>query len=774
MAAPTYKSTLELNKNALVSPWKGQLIIQGCVLCDVTLRSTYRTEAPGQLPQELDFKHVMKVSSLKESLPEAAFRRRNYLEQKVCCQDLCFDLYEVELSNKQGENIDKLMEYVKNKELALIKCLEDRGFFILLTSSALIPEPDFGDEQLGLHALHLFQAPQAAGSKDLKVEDGISLKVIPILPALSYALLEAKKSLSEEAIPPNILVKHSFQDLYKVDKSLSLMAPPQDGLKDAAPTGGLPHAFDLAPALETCPSESLAQLKCYFSDPAGYTLDLSAALDLLPEHPQFPCISDGVCDAGFSLVMTPDPEFLDSEMEIRKETETAEKPGRTLKVKKKGVTPSTPSSNQRVQPKRKASTSVITLPSKRVSLGRPTSKRTAPRTDRSCNPTLKLAKGQFPQRKRGAEVLTAQIVQKTRLERKKQDVSVSKDGPVPANAKRAKKQEKSPGRVASRPKPPVKKSPQKRKVNVARGRRNTKVRKQLQPAKKEIALHLQSEMSLDGQKDGLNLLSTSQPESIAVIPKGPPENSIVSCDSQALNMLADLALSSAASPIPSCELRSFPCFSELPQNNVLLTKESALHGASDHEYHKGVKSQKAVQLPKPYSDEKISSESNLTHSQEENLVPSAQPLAVAQSAPHEEAQEFSDASQNSVVVEHSYALLLAEQSKKHLHPRKLPSPGFVKNGAKGSEAGTPIGKVMPFRHLQSASPLQKHSEDSLTKRKSPFVSSSLREFFCSHTILSCDGSFKITFKCEGEYVFSLDSKYTSNPLEKTVVRALHG
>ena len=70
------------------------------------------------------------------------------------------------------------------------------------------------------------------GAKDLKVEDGISLKVIPILPALSYALLEAKKSLSEEGIPPNILVKHSFQELYKVDKSLSLMAPPQDGVED--------------------------------------------------------------------------------------------------------------------------------------------------------------------------------------------------------------------------------------------------------------------------------------------------------------------------------------------------------------------------------------------------------------------------------------------------------------------------------------------------------------------------------------------------------------
>ncbi|XP_021035901.1 protein FAM208B isoform X4 [Mus caroli] len=662
------------------------------------------------------------------------------------------------------------MEYVKNKELALIKCLEDKSFFILLTSSALTPEPGFGAEQMGLHGLHLFHAPQTAGAKDLKVEDGVSLKVIPILPALSYALLEAKKSLSEEGISPNILVKHSFQELYKVDKSLSLMAPPQDGVKDTASTGKLPHAFDLPPPLETCPSESLTHLKCYFSDPAGYTLDLSAALDLLAEHPQFPCISDGVCDAGFSLVMTPDPEFLDSEMEIRKETETAEKCGRKLKVKKKAVTPS---SNQRVQPKRKASTTAVTLPSKRVSLGRPTSKRTVPRTDsRSCNPTLKLVKGQFPQkRKRGAEVLAAQIVQKTRLERKKQEVSVSKDAPVPANAKRAKKQEKSPGRIASQPKPPVKKSPQKRKVNVARGRRNT--RKQLQPAEKEIALHLQSEISSDGQKDGL-YLSTSQQESIAMIPKGPPENSVISCDSQALNMLADLALSSAASSIPSCKPRNLPCFSDLPGNSVLLTKENPLLGASDHEYHKGVKSQKAVLLPKPYSDEKISSESDITRSQEENLVPCAQPLATAQPAPHAEARELSDASQNSVVVEHSYALLLAEQSQKHLHQRKLPSPAFVKNGIKGPEPGTPVGKVMPFRHLQNTSPLQKHSEDSLMKHKSLFVSSTLKEFFCSHTVLKCDGSFKITFKCEGEYVFSLDSKYTSNPLEKTVLRALHG
>ncbi|XP_051007394.1 protein TASOR 2 [Acomys russatus] len=768
MTAPTCKSILEPNKNALLSPWKGQLIMQGCLLCDVTLWSAYGTVIPVQLPRELDFSYVMEVSSLKETLPEAAFRRQNYVEQKVCCQDLCFDLYEVELSNKQGQNIDKLMEYIKNKQLAIIKCLEDKGFFILLTSSALIPEPDYGDEQMGLHGLHLFHSPQSAGVKDLKVEDGISLKVIPILPALSYALQEAKKSLAEEGIPPNILIKHSFEDLCKVDKSLSLLAPPLDGMKDAAFIGKFSPDFDLALPLEKYPAGSLNQLKYYFSDPTGYTLDLSAALDLLAGQPRFLHMSDGTCDAGFSFVTAPDPECHDSKMEI-KETETAKKSGKTLRVKKRAVTPLTPDSNLRVQPKRRASTSAVRLQSPWVSLGHPIPKRAAPRTDsESCNPTLKLVQGQFPQkRKRGAEVLTAQFIQKTRVDKKRREASVSKDPLVPTNAKRSKKQEKYPGRVVSRPKPPVKKSPQKRKVNVSRGRGNTRIRKQLQPAEKEIV----SKISSDGQKDGLNL-SIPQQETVAVNPKGLPENSITSCDSGALNMLADLALSSAAASIPSCELRNLPCLSELPQSNVLLSKENSLHGASDHEYHRGFKSQKGALLPKPSSDE-INSKSDLTVSQEENLVP-CQPLAVAQSAPSEEPRDCSDVSQNSVAVEHSYALLLAEQSKKHLHQRKLPSPAFAKNGTKGPEAGTPIGKVMPFRHLQNTSPLQKLSEDSLTKHRSLFVSSRLKDFFCSHTVLSCDGSLKITFKCEGEYTFSLDSRYTSNPLERTVVRGLHG
>nr|XP_012596680.1 protein FAM208B isoform X3 [Microcebus murinus] len=777
MAAPARESILELSENVLRSPWKGKLTIQGCMLCDISLWPTYGTVLPTQLPQELDFKYVIKVSSLKKRLPEAAFRKQNYLEQKVCCQGLCFNLYEVELSNRQGEKIGKLTEYIKKNQLAIIKCLEDRGVFILLTSSALISESDFGAEQMGLHGLHLFHSPPSAGVKDLKVEDDISMKVIPILPTLNCALREAKKSLPEEATHPNTSVKRHFQELCKVDRSTPLTAAAQGGIKETAFFGKLSGGFDWAPPAEKCPSESLTQLKSYFADPSGYIFEVSTALDLLAEPPQSPCVSDGVCDAGFSLVMTPDPELLDSEAEVRKETETKKKSEEILKAKKAVVVPMSRASSLRVQPKRKASMPPV-VQSKKVNLCRPLPKRTAPRADNGLDSptTLKLVKGQFPQkRKRGAEVLTAQFVQKTKLDRKSQEGPISKEVPVTTNAKRTRKQEKSPVKTVARAKPPVKKSPQKQRVNVVRGHQKPRLRKQPQPAKRETASRLPSEISSAGQEDGISI-NTVLPENATVAHKDLPENSIVNYDSQALNMLADLALSSATSSTPASEPRNLPCSSELPENDVLLSKENSLRGTSDHVYHRGVKSQKGGLLPKPSSDKKSNSGSDLTISKdEESLVPYSQAPAKAQSALTEEKTDPSDASQSTFVsVEHSYALHLAEHSKRHLQQRGIPGPAFAKNGTKGPEAGTPVGKVMPFRHQQSVSPLQKLPEDPLMKRKSRLMSSSLKDFLFSHTVFSCDGSFKVTFKCETEYAFSLDSKYTNNPLEKTVVRALHG
>ncbi|XP_045668908.1 protein TASOR 2 isoform X4 [Ursus americanus] len=696
MAASAHKSICELSENALTSSWQGKLIIQGCLLCDITLWSSYSTSVPTQLPHELDFKYVMKVSSLKKRLPEAAFRKQNYLEQKVCCQDMCFRMYEVELSNKQGEKIDKLTEYIKNKQLALIKCLEDRGFFILFTSSALIPETNFGDEQTGLHGLHLFHASLPAGLKESKGEDDISSKVTPVLPALSCALLEAKKSFTEEGVCPNTLVKRSFQELYKVDKGPSLTAASQNGIQGTAFFGQLSNGFDLVPPAEKCPSQSLTQLKSYFSDPDGYVLEVSTAVDLLAERPQSPCISDGICDAGFSLVMTPDPEFLDSEVEVRKETETEKNPEEMFKARQGALVPLSAASNLRVQPKRKASVPPA-VQSKRVNLCRPFPKRTpAGASKGSDSPaTLKLVKGPFPQKRKRA--------------------------------------------------------------------------------KGETGSQLPSEISSVGQEDVISI-NAAQKEDISVAQEDLPENSIVGCDSQALNMLADLALSAATSATSPSEPANFPCSSESPKNDALLSKEHSVRGTSDHEYHRGVKNQKGGLLPKPPSEKKSNPGSDSTVSPEEDsLTPGSLAPVEAPSALPEETLETNDARQSSfVAVEHSYALLLAEHSKKHLQQRGIPGPAFTKNGPKGPEAGTPVGKVMPFRHQQSTSPLQKLSEDPAFKRRSRLLSSSLKDSYCSHTVFSCDGSFKVTFTCDTEYVFSLDSKYTNNPLEKTVIRALHG
>ncbi|XP_042636163.1 protein TASOR 2 [Orycteropus afer afer] len=737
------KSILELHENVLISPWKGKLINQGCLLCDISLWSTYGTVIPTQLPLELDFKYLMKVSSLKKILPEAAFKKQNYLEQKclfeVFHQDMCLNLYEVELSNKQGGKIDKLMEYIKNELSILLKSVTE-------------------------------------GIKDLKAEDGISLKVIPILPALNCALLEAKKSLTEEGIHPSTLVKHSFQEFYKVDKSPSLTAASQDGIKGTAFFGTLSNDFDLVPPAEKCPLQSFTHLKSYFSDPSGYILEVCTALDLLAEHPQSPCFSDGICDAGFSLVMTPDPEFLDSEAELIKEIETEKNSQEIFKAKRGSMVPLSPAANLRVQPKRKASMP-LKIQSKRMNLCCPFPQRTTPETNNSSDSatTLKLAKGQFPQkRKRGAEVLTAQFVQTTKLDRKNQEAPISKDVPVATNAKRARKREKSPVKTVPKAKPSVKKSPQKQRVNIVRGNQNPRIRKQPQPAKGETSLQLQSEILSDIQEDTINI-NAAQPENTTVTQKDLPEDSIVNYDSQALNMLADLALSSATSSTPSSEPRNLPCSSELPQNDVLFSRENSLRGTSDHEYHRGIKSHKGGLLPKLSTDRKTNTVSDLTVSQdEENLVPCSQAPIKTQSALSEETLETSDASQSSfVLVEHSYALPLAEHSKKYLQQRGIQGPAFAKNGTKGPEAGTPVGKVMPFRHQQNTSPLQKVF-DPLVKRKNRLMSSSLKDFYCSHTVFSCDGSFKVTFKCEAEYVFSLDSRYTNNPLEKTVIRALHG
>ncbi|NWI93329.1 F208B protein, partial [Pitta sordida] len=118
-------------------PWRGRLSIRGEFLGNVALRSPHGPTIPAQLPPDLDIGHVMDLWELREKLPEAALGRGNYTGNEVCFQGFYSSLYEVEISNRAPEKMDQLLENLKEKDLAVIRFLRDRGILILLSSSAL-------------------------------------------------------------------------------------------------------------------------------------------------------------------------------------------------------------------------------------------------------------------------------------------------------------------------------------------------------------------------------------------------------------------------------------------------------------------------------------------------------------------------------------------------------------------------------------------------------------------------------------------------------------
>ncbi|KFQ58704.1 Protein FAM208B, partial [Pelecanus crispus] len=146
--------------------------------------------------------------------------------------------------------------------------------------------------------------------------------------------------------------------------------------------------------------------------------------------------------------------------------------------------------------------------------------------------------------------------------------------------------------------------------------------------------------------------------------------------------------------------------------------------------------------------------------------------------PPRETQEAAEVNKHSFIsAEHSYASQLPEHSKKHLYPRgaPYPAPAPSRNGTRNAQAGPLVGKVLPFRHQQNSTHHQRPFKAVTMRRRSSLLSPRLKEDFAkSHTVNVCGESVKVTCHWETEYLFNLDSRYTNDALEKTVIRALHG
>ncbi|XP_030433546.1 protein TASOR 2 isoform X2 [Gopherus evgoodei] len=791
MSTLNHKSIIELENKVYCCPWRGQLSIQGHILCDIALRSPYSAVIPAQLPDKLEIKYIIDVSDLKKKLPEAAFGKSNYTKNEVCYQDIYFSLYEVEISNKDQHKMDPLLENLKEKELAIIKYLQDQGFLILLTSSVLTGDKDFDlDKPISLQALFLFSSSRSVRltvkKQELNCENElneISLKVTSILPGLRYAIQEATTCPPEAGIHSSILVKRYFQKFAKLDKN-SLAA---SGRNDNLPLScalSLNKTESVSPS-EKCQKESFSQLQSYISDPSSYSLEMSVALDCLVGNGQSLCsVSDRTCDADFSFVLPPDSVLPDIAAEIRLETEKPKNTPELNQFQEDTKIGMNPAGNLKMQQnKRKSSRAIVTstkkkwAPFKILSVVDSNRKGTTKKkmnvsfpfpkkqglTTNSNEPTLKLANLQFPdKRKRGAEVLSAEFVHRTQSEPTTKGTSSPED--ISLDTKKPRKL----------------KQPDEKDVQTSdKVAEQTKIRKEtLSLSSNEIPSESQGTVS--GANETYTQSVTAPDVNLTL--KGS------NYESHGLNLLADLALSSCIPPL-DCKDSRVASPDDLSKERRSLRKRKPSRIASDHEYHRVDKHLKGGSSSSKTENQKLPSPAKSDLRKDLAAIPRDKSPVISSkkncTSPNsakawpllsKEVLDTSDVSKHSSVAsEHSYASQVSEHSKKHTLPKGGQGPAAFRNGAKSANSGPIVGKVLPFRHQQNNTHTQKPFDDLVVKRRRSVLSSRLKEDFSkSHTVKSCDGSVTVTCQWEAEYLFNLDSKYTNNSLEKTVIRALHG
>ncbi|KAM8820169.1 protein TASOR 2 [Eudromia elegans] len=698
------ESLPDLNHKASYCPWRGQLSIQGQLLCSIALRTPFSSTMPAQLPPNLDMSHVMGLSDLKKKLPAAAFGKSNYTRNEVCFQGIYFSLYEVEISNKEQHKMDELLQNLKEKDLAIIKYLQDQGVLILLTSAALTGDDVFDPkEPISLLALFLFTSSRSvcprADQQDPKAEredGGISLKIASVLPGLQYAMEKATKSSHGDPVSTGVQIKRYFQEFAKLEQN----AQPTSGQNSPVPLSSLlsPAEEEGTNPLTKCSEQSFSQLQRYLSDPSSYSLEISAALGCLAGAAQsLCCSSEAVCNVDSSLVVPPDPV---PPLKVKNETANA---AAGLTQGGKGTTADVSSASKlRVQQsKRKSSRPVVTSNRKKWS---PLKMQIHPVGDGGRN----------------------------RKANKKKKINFA----FP----------KKPGLAASSSEPMLKLAnlqfPHRRK-------REPKEPISVPPSETLCKNHGAS-----------SVVSGIYPAEDVVLQGNDYE-------SHALNLLADLALG-------SCIPALVPTGAVTEQRSQRRPRTS--RSAFDHEYHRmdrlakgGTspgKSSPNHKLEKPAGKTDLKKDSALTTREKSPGISSKKSSLSPSSAKPSEAQEPAEATKPSFISsEHSYASQMPEHARKPPPPRGMPHPmaSVAKNGARSGLPGPLVGKVVPWQRCGGGPAVRR-----------PAAARPREEFAKTHTVMRRGGSVTVTCRCEAEYLFSLDSRYTRDALEKTVIRALHG
>ncbi|XP_060738073.1 uncharacterized protein tasor2 [Tachysurus vachellii] len=301
-------------------PWSGQLQIES-VFFNIGLKSNHGAMFPANLPKTVKVDRVIEVSALRKILPQAVFETSPVNE--VSLDGKWFSMYDV-VSLEARNDLDFLTQGLKEKDLALVICLEDGGFLVFLHSSNFLSYEGAGtDKAFALQGMFVYPVSRTVPreTKSGYHKTNTPLEVLQVLPALNYAELEMEKCPpKQDEEPLGIMEKHLqnfaaliFPGLTSSPSREASMFPDQYDVPEGFPL--------IAPKLT---EQTGSRLRIYLKSPCSFQIPLARAQELLAAGKQQR--SDDQDDDVYYCISSPDapqtPADLVMERDMPNETDT--------------------------------------------------------------------------------------------------------------------------------------------------------------------------------------------------------------------------------------------------------------------------------------------------------------------------------------------------------------------------------------------------------------------------------------------------------------------
>ncbi|KAM4039537.1 protein TASOR 2 isoform 2-T3 [Anomaloglossus baeobatrachus] len=787
---------IQLNNAAQYIAWKGQLYIHEQLVCDISLQTSSTCSIPAQLPEKLDLKEVIQLAELRKELPEDIFQKTECTGQEVFCGNIYYSFYPVIITNVIGSELEKVLKCMKDENLALIKVLNDQGFLILVNSAVLPSDTGIFDRNtVQLAALFLFPHQKFLNTKDREEWEGkfirqeLPLTVSNLLPGLHYAIIESSKLQKDKALYPAPLVEQYF-------KKYAVLQKKKDSSSERRSDQSVPLSLFYRPGddlPQKCSPLAFSCLQLYISSPVNFSIPVIKMNNILAENALISSNADQVGKTSGSLL---------KQEKLSSPSKTAEsksgsarrkgKPGvredkeqQSKKATKRKTVKRREKKRKKKSDKRAALTTADTSENQASNKRRRLLSEGKKQIGSSSEATVKLAHVPYAQRrKRGAEVLSAAIIQddkiqttekitsskmneenknltpKTQAIKRKSQKAFSPEEHLVVPARQSKRKLAEPGKKTM----PVE------VVNKSEIFKRTSERNRGKTGRANKRSHEKMEKIIVEQVNTSGKSSESLHDAQTWPPPAPtPEDNIIEkrmsmYESHALNLLADLALNSFGST-------SIPY---LPSVNVAPAYEFPVEEAARID-------DRVSTVEHPAKDSSSPAQSTTACTEAEHILASESdktknglhvtPRSTASQKRHETGEKHLSQkahmaaakakarvnATSKICLEHSYSQLPIE-----IMPGKL-AKGATEQPIQGVPDSTTPADVVPEAAANGLP-----GEVELIGQVSPVASDKQK------AAPKFPENFVITFNWEPNYNFDLDSRFTSDPLEKTINRALHG